>query len=232
MRPLDKRRLLVVGGNSGIGYATANLAVELGASVFLVGRDQQKLNDAIGALERATGDTGDVRIPKDCNKNVSSAAKFLGGIDCLVFSAGTGEIKNIEEMEVEKFREIVDINLVGAFNVCKAILPYLKKSSRPNIILLGSRAGRYAFEGGVAYCAAKFGMQGFAESLFLDVRKYGIPVTLVAPGTVNTGFSNVKGQEWQLHADDIAEVICNCLMARPKANVNWVEVRPTESGVN
>ena len=81
----------------------------------------------------------------------------------------------------------------------------------------------------MAYCSAKFGIQGFAEALFLDLRKYGIPVTLISPGIVDTGFAGVKSQDWHLQPDDVAEVICNCLSTHVRANINWVEVRPTLS---
>ena len=112
------------------------------------------------------------------------------------------------------------------------MLPELSKATHADIILLGSRAGRYAFEGGTGYCAAKFGIQGFAEALYLDVVSNNISVSLVAPGIVDTGFAGVKGQSWHLQAEDVAKAIGDCLVSHTRANINWIEMRPSRRSLN
>lgn len=223
---LSGRRIVIAGGTSGIGRATAKSCSEKGASTLILGRNPQKLSSAVNALQRTKGKLCDVRNSEDCQNAIEFADHEMGGIDGLIFCAGVGKIASIEDLSFDHYREMIEVNLIGAFNMIKAIVPFLKTSSNSNIILMGSRAGRYAFKGGTGYCAAKFGTQGLAEALFLDVNKYGIAVTLIAPGTVATGFANVQKQSWHLKAEDIAETVINCLKMHPNANINWIEIRP------
>ena len=227
---LSGRRILVAGGTSGIGLATSQYCIEKNASVFILGKNHNKLESALEYLKTADGSACDVRLPSDCNNSVEEATRSMGGVDTLIFCAGVGTISPISELEFEEYRAMIEVNLLGAFNMCKALLPELKKSKRADIFLIGSRAGRYAFEGGTGYCAAKSGIQGFAEALYLDVISDDISVTLIAPGIVDTGFAKVKGQSWHLQAEDVAKAIGDCLTSHARANINWIEMRPSRSG--
>jgi NAD(P)-dependent dehydrogenase (short-subunit alcohol dehydrogenase family) len=226
---LKGRRILISGGTSGIGLATARYCRERGALVFILGQNQDKVSSLITSLDICGGRVCDVRSPSECASSVSSAELAMGGIDTLVLSAG---IAPISELSVEDFRDTVEVNLIGAFNLCKIALPMLSKSERADIILLGSRAGRYAFRGGTAYCASKFGIQGLSEALYLDVVSNNIGVTLVAPGTVDTGFAGEPGESWHLQADDVAQAIGGSLVSNARANINWIELRPSRRGMN
>ncbi len=106
-------------------------------------------------------------------------------------------------------------------------MTWLKKANGADIINLGSRSGRYASAGGTAYSATKLGLQGFSEALFLDLHKYGIRVTLVAPGSVSTGLGGKSKEEWHLLPKDVAVVIGDVLALDYRANINWVEIRPS-----
>ena len=229
---LSGRRIVVAGGTSGIGLATSQYCSERNASVFILGRNQQRLSSVVTSFKTAGGSTCDVRVPSDCAKSIALAKRSMGGIDALVFCAGVGTISSISKLTFEDYRAMIDVNLLGAFNLCKEMLPELSKSTHADIILLGSRAGRYAFEGGTGYCAAKFGIQGFAEALYLDVVSNNISVSLVAPGIVDTGFAGVKGQSWHLQAEDVAKAIGDCLVSHTRANINWIEMRPSRRSLN
>ncbi|MCR9214734.1 MAG: SDR family NAD(P)-dependent oxidoreductase [Proteobacteria bacterium] len=225
-------RVLITGGTAGIGLATAFALSEKGHSVFICGRDEEKLQTAIAKLEgvgpdrRISGAVCDVRNYDDVSHMINAATKAMGGLDALVNNAGVGSVESIETLSPEDWRAMIDINLTGVFNCCKAALPALKKSAKANIINLGSRAGRYAFAGGTGYNATKFGLQGFSEALFLDLGKYGIGVSLVAPGAVATGFAGMEDETWHLLPEDVAKVIADILSNDKRANVNWVEIRP------
>jgi len=234
MAEADQRSLkvLVTGGTAGIGLATAKQLARKGHKVFICGRDQKRLDIAINDLrsfameEFVSGMVCDIRLFTEATIMMSRVEEVFGGLDVLINNAGIGTIASIEDLTPEDWHDMLDVNLTGAFNCTKAALPMLKKSDQANIINLGSRAGRYAFEGGTAYNTTKFGLQGFTEALFLDLHKYEIGVSLIAPGTVATGFAGIEEEDWQLQPDDIAKVIVDQLSNHKRANVNWIEIRP------
>ena len=92
---------------------------------------------------------------------------------------------------------MIEVNFLGAFNMCKAIRTELQKSNHADIILLGDRADRFAFKVGVGYCTTKFEIKDFSEAQYLDAISDDIFVSLIAPVTVDTEFEKVKGQGWQ-----------------------------------
>jgi len=226
MSDLSGRRVFITGGSSGIGYATAKSLVSKGAQVFITGINLSKLNNACQELH-VEGSVSDVRDFLSCEHTINKAAKLFGGIDVVINCAGICILENITNFDPNDWRKIIDTNLTGTFNTCSAAIPFLKKSKRADIINLGSRAGRYALKSGTAYCASKFAIRGFSESLFLDLSDFGIGVSLIAPGTVATGLDeNVVSS--QMTSEDVAETILHCLSCSPTTNLNWVEMRPSK----
>ena len=220
------RRDFITGGSSGIGYATAKSLVSDGASVFITGRNNFKLKKACKSLD-VHGDSSDVRVYSSCEKSIRKATELFGGLDTVVNCAGVCILENISNFHPNDWSKIIDINITGTFNTCHAAIPFLKKSKRADIVNLGSRAGRYALAGGTAYCASKFAIRGFSESLFLDLSDYGVGVSLIAPGTVATGLDkNVVDS--QMTSEDVAATISNCLTCNHTTNLNWVEMRPSK----
>ena len=199
--------------------------------MFICGRNENRLAGALADLaqiagpENVSGARCDVGDYDEAGRMVGQAVDFLGGLDALVNNAGVAADAPFEELTPEDWQTMLDVNLTGVFNCCKAAVPDLKKSEHPNIINMGSRAGRYAYAGGTGYNTTKFGLQGFSEALFLDLNQYGIGVSLVAPSTVETGLADVKGQDWHLQPEDVAKVIVDILSNDQRANVNWVEIR-------
>ena len=226
MESLDGRKVLITGGTAGIGYAAASRLAAGGASVFISGRDSRRLEAAKSSLG-VEGAVCDVRDFDVCEKMAAEMGQTMGGIDALINSAGVGAIAPFSELGPDEWRDMLDTNVTGTYNSCKAALPWLKKSDRPDIINLGSRAGRYAFAGGTAYCASKFAIQGFSEALFLDLAQFGVGVSLIAPGSVGTGFAGVDAESWHLQPEDVAETIALCLTSHNRANLNWIEMRPS-----
>jgi len=224
-------RVIITGGTDGIGLATARLLLGKGYKVFICGRSQNKLNNALSDLkcinvDLVDGVSCDVSEFMGASSMFAEAKSFMGGVDTLINNAGIGLVASLEDLSPDEWNSMIATNLTGVFNCCKVAIDDLKKSKNANIINLGSRAGRYAFAGGIAYCATKAGLQGFSEALFLDLSKYGIGVSLVAPGTVATGWSDVEEKNYFLHPDDVAKVIVDILSNNFRANVNWVELRP------
>ena len=228
------RNAIVTGGTTGIGFAIAREFLVRGHNVYICGRQAGKLDAALKELcadfgkDRIAGSQCDVRSIIQVEEMVEKAGLHLGKIDTLINNAGVGYITPFEDMTGDQWQSIINTNLTGVFNCCKAVLPWLKKMETSDIVNLGSRAGRYAFAGGTGYNTTKFGLQGFTEALFLDLNKYGIRVSLVAPGTVATGMTEQISEEWHLLPIDVAKVVGDVIASDSRAAVNWVEIRPAK----
>lgn len=225
------RTVVVTGGTAGIGLAIARELLERGHNVYICGRQSEKLVCALFDLisifgnKRIAGSICDVRSLVAVEEMVAKAAECFGGIDTLINNAGVAFIKEFEDIRPDQWAEIIDTNLTGVYNCCRAALPWLKKEGG-DIVNIGSRSGRYSFRGGAGYNATKFGLQGFTEALFLDLHQYGVRVSLVAPGTVATGLGGTTKEDWQLSPKDVATVVGNVIESDLRATVNWVEIRP------
>jgi len=226
------RNIIITGATAGIGLATGREFLERGHNVFICGRNEERLSVVLKDLmddfgtEVVAGSICDVRSLASVEKMVSTAAACFGEIDTLINNAGVLSVKTFEDLTSEEWHSIIDTNLTGVYNCCRAALPWLKKVERSDIVNLGSRSGRYAFRGGTGYNTTKFGLQGFTEALFLDLNQYGVRVSLVAPGTVATGLGGSTLEDWHLLPEDVAKVIGDLIEADPRAAVNWIEIRP------
>lgn len=220
---LQGRKVLITGGTKGIGLACAKLCADSGATVSVMARHVP--DASVPQLNSYQGDVGDF---ESCWQAMDAAASEMGGIDTLINCAGVGVIKSIVSLEPAEWEAMMRINLTGTFNATKCALPHLLASQRGDVINIGSRAGRYAFPGGTGYCASKFGIQGFSEALFLDLVDKGIAVSLVAPGTVATGFADQKDEDWHLDATDVAHAVIACMTSHARSNLNWIELRPSK----
>ena len=230
------RTAIVTGGTAGIGLAVARALLQRGDAAFVCARDSRRLADALSSLashgrDRLAGMVCDVRDASSVEAMVDAAGDRFERVDALINAAGVGTIAPIDGLTPEAWQNMIDTNLTGVFNCCRATLPLLTAAGQADIVNLGSRAGRYAFQGGVGYNTTKFGLQGFTEALFLDLHPRGIRVSLVAPGTVATGLAGVAPQDWHLDADDVAQAVLHVLDADFRAAINWVEIRPARPPV-
>jgi 3-oxoacyl-[acyl-carrier protein] reductase len=227
-----KKTAVITGATAGIGFAIANEFLERGHNVYISGRNENRLIEALTILrkkydyQRIHGSICDVRSLASVKKMVATAVDQFNGIDILINNAGIAFITKFEEITPKKWKEIIDTNINGVFNCCHASLPWLKEKGG-DIINLGSRSGRYSFQGGTGYNTTKFGIQGFTEALFLDLHKYGIRVSLVAPGTVATGLGGTNKEDWHLLPIDVAKVVADIVESNRRATINWVEIRPS-----
>ena len=232
MRDEQTRHAIITGGTTGIGLATAREFLERGHRVYICGLRTEHLAAALSSLTSEFGhaDVGgticDVRSLDSVNQLVANAVAFLGQIDTLVNNAGVAFVTPFEEISPDQWKNIIDTNLTGVFNCCRAALPWLKRAGRSDILNLGSRSGRYSLAGGAGYNTTKFGLQGFTEALFLDLHQYGVRVSLIAPGTVATGLGGTAVKDWHLQPADVAKVIADVIASDSRVAVNWVELRP------
>jgi NAD(P)-dependent dehydrogenase (short-subunit alcohol dehydrogenase family) len=234
MQDLSGRVALVTGSTQGIGRAIAERLADAGAAVAVAARTAGAVEETVAELRGAHdvevfGKPCDVRRPDNCRELVEATVEALGRLDVLVNNAGLGVFKPIQEMGEDEYLKQIETNLNGVFYMSKAAIPHLLDSDDAWIVNVGSLASRNTFRGGAGYNASKFGLLGMTEAMMLDLRHDGIRVSLVMPGSVDTGFSHPGGERtkpWALTADDVARACLQVMEYPENAHVSRVEMRP------
>lgn len=194
-------RFLVSGAASGIGLAVARLAVARGARCGLLDRDEAALASASQALGEAVWPiVCDVADAAAVNAAVEEAARWLGGIDAVVNSAGVDSRVPLEQLEDADWARTLAVNLTGPMLVCRAALPHLRRAGGGTIVNVSSAAGLSPLLHRTAYCAAKAGVIMFGKALAIEAAVDGIRVNAVCPGAVDTPLFRSSYE----HSDDPA----------------------------
>lgn len=233
---LAGRVAIVTGASRGIGLAIARALVLEGVDVGMCSRTAplvERVARELAALGkgRAEGFACDVAKTDDASRFVSSAVEVFGRLDILVNNAGIGIFAPVPDMDPADFRRVIETNVIGAFNMCHAAIPVMRRAGGGSIINISSLAGTNAFAGGAAYNASKFGLNGFSEALMQDVRYDGIRVSYVMPGSVATEFGGNapgSGVDWKLSPDDVAEAVLDMLRFPARALASRIELRPSQ----
>ncbi len=234
MDNLNNKTALITGGSKGIGLGIAEAFVREGMNVLITGRTASDVETAVAQLNaigkgKAIGAAVDVRDLEAQQQAIAMVNEQFGELDVLIANAGVGHFASIEDLTSEQWHDVIDINLTGVFYSVKAALPSLKKS-KGYIITIASLAGTNFFAGGVAYNASKFGLVGFTQAMMLDLRKYGIKVSTIMPGSVATYFNGHTPSEadaWKIQPEDIGQMTMDLLKMNPRTLPSKVEVRPT-----
>jgi 3-oxoacyl-[acyl-carrier protein] reductase len=226
----------ITGGSKGIGYGVAKVLLENGMRVAITSRSLKAAQDAASSLSkdpsRIFACESDVTSMESEQKAVKSVTDHFGQLDVLVANAGVGHFGPIETLSAEDWKNTIDTNLTGVFNSVKASVEALKKT-KGYIITIASLAGTNFFENGAAYNASKFGLVGFTQAIMLDLRKHGIKVSTVMPGSVATAFNqNVPGaaDAWKIQPEDIGQLVNDLLQMNPRTLPSKIEVRPSVPG--
>jgi hypothetical protein len=236
MNILEGKVALITGGTKGIGYGIAEALLNQGFKVAITGRNQESTEAVAKELASKTnsenaviGLAADVRQLESQEKAVKATLDTFGQLDLVVANAGLGHFGSIEELTVEQWNAVIDTNLTGVFNSIKASVDALKES-KGYYITISSLAGTNFFAGGSAYNASKFGVTGFTQAVMLDLRKYGIKVSTIMPGSVSTHFNGNEPSEagaWKIQIEDIGELVVDLLKMNPRTLPSKIEVRPT-----
>jgi NAD(P)-dependent dehydrogenase (short-subunit alcohol dehydrogenase family) len=188
-KKLEGKVAVITGGTEGIGLATAKLFVNEGAYVFITGRRQKQLDEAVKALgSNATGVQGDVAKMADLDLLYETVSKVKGRVDIIFANAGVGEFVPFGEVSEEQFDKLFNINVKGAFFTVQKGLPLLNDGG--SIILTGSVASVKGTAAFGVYGASKAAIRSFVRTWTTDLKDRHIRSNVVSPGPINTPLVN------------------------------------------
>lgn len=184
-RLLDRKRALIWGGGSGIGFGCAEAMLAQGARLAIASRDPARLESAAARLGGCTWARGDATDPDDVSAVTKAAADALGGIDTLVVSSGCGGPTPTGRTPLAEVRRILDGNLLPVFLTVDAALPHLLARGG-TVIAISSMYGLVGQRERLAYCAAKAGVLGMVRAMALDLAEKRVRVNAICPGFIET----------------------------------------------
>ncbi|MGX7952067.1 SDR family oxidoreductase [Tsuneonella sp. HG249] len=233
---LQGRKVLITGGTTGIGRAIAILLASEGAKVFICGRDERHLQDALQRIREVGHGDGinlDLTRQEDIERFVSEGETFLGGIDIAVINAALG-VNTLEETDTDTIRYTLGTNLTAFVETAKLATERMGAGS--DVVFIGSMSSVSQEAGSSVYVAAKTGVEGFATALRKELAEKDIKVGIIQPGLTGSDMQYVKftseeqreqiDQEKMLRAEDIA-VAAHYMLTQPRRSlVSMIHVEP------
>jgi ketoreductase len=177
---------LVTGGGTGIGKAIGDALAKNGARVAVASRNPAHLKGDAATSGSVLPLEMDIKIKEQVQKGIAKIVEKWGTIDILVNNAGISGLTRIDDADDNRWRDIVETNLVGTYLVTKEVLRSMKNNANGRIVNVSSVLGKFGVPGYSAYCATKHGMIGFTRALALEVVGRGITVNAICPGWVET----------------------------------------------
>jgi 3-oxoacyl-[acyl-carrier protein] reductase len=226
---------LVTGATLGIGRATAfalgRAGYQVGVCARTAARVDQLLQDLRAEGIQAAGRAADVSSPADVQGLVALVSRSLGPIDTLINNAGIARLRPFAELTLDDWDATMATNLRSLYLVTREVLPGMRSRKHGFIVNVASLAGKNAFVGGTAYVASKHAVLGFSRTLMLEVRKEGVRVLAICPGSVDTPL--MKDQtvltprfDSILKPEDVAQAILDALRMPARALVSEIDLRP------
>lgn len=232
MQDLNGKVAYITGGSKGIGLGVAKKLIGVGMKVAISGRTLRTVEKAaaiVGDSSKVLALESDVTLLADEKRAVEQIMSKWGRLDVVLANAGVGHFAPIDQLSETQWNNMINTNLNGVFHTLKASVEALKKSEG-YYITLASLAGTNFFETAAGYNATKFGVVGFTQAVMLDLRKYGIKVSTIMPGSVATHFNDhvpSAKDAWKIQPEDIGELVWDLLKMNPRTLPSKIEVRPT-----
>lgn len=232
--PLTGKVVIITGGGSGIGRATALSLASHGARIALCGgRNLEKLKKTAELVQNAGADVlelpGDLTDQVFLSSCVQQIYQHYGAIDVLINNAGIALNKSFAETTAEELDQIYKINVKVPFVLCQQALPYLRRSKQPVIVNIASVLAHKGYPDQAAYAASKHALLGFSKSLANEVYQEGIRVHTLCPGGVFTDMVKIArpdlSAEGMIMPDDIAEIIVFLLQQKGNAVIDEINIR-------
>jgi 3-oxoacyl-[acyl-carrier protein] reductase len=233
MISIENQVAVVTGAGRGIGRAIAVELGKLGARVVLTARSRTELEETARTIGlSASVVPADVRKKEELQRLFEHTATAIGPVDVLVNAAGLGIFGPVAGFKDEDFETLIQTNLRGIFFTVRFVLPSMIERKRGHIINIASIAGKVGSANRAVYCASKFGVVGFTESLAEEVRQHGIRASVICPGSTDTRFSpgetSGKARERMLSPADIAHAVRMIVLQEPNSFISEIIMRPTQ----
>lgn len=225
----SQEMILVTGASSGIGLAACKRLLEMGYRVTGMARSiaEQKI-DHPGFTPLAC----DLTDFEQSTRLVKAIINEEGQLAGAVFCAGSGYFGGLEQLEFRRVRSLIDLNLLSPILLSKLLVPYLKQLGAGRLLYVGSEAALQGAKYGTAYCASKFGLRGFVQSLSAECRQAGVNVSLINPGMVDTPFYDKlhfkpgPDQANHIPVEAVVDCIEQILRSHPQALIEEVNLMP------
>lgn len=241
-----KKNVLITGGTSGIGLATARVFSHHGCSVVITGRRQERLDDIRTQLDRgASTEVGtlcyDVREPHACQHAVERLQDKGWLPDILINNAGLARgLHPVHDGELTHWEEMIDTNIKGLLYMSRLIAPLMVKQGHGHLINISSVAGKEAYPMGNVYCATKHAVDALTRAMRIDLHQHGVRVSQISPGAVEeTEFASVRfegdAEKARIYDDynpltarDVAETIYFIASRPPHVNILDIDLAGTQ----
>lgn len=239
---MTDKSVLITGGTTGIGRATAILLAAQGARVMIFGRHEQDLKEAMKDIEAAGGEvlglTADAADPEDIQRVFQQVDSQMDRLDILINNAALG-YNSVMEGNYQEWQYIVKTNLLGYMAMAHEAIARMKKHGEGHIVNIGSMSADVREKDSSVYVATKAGIQGFSEALRKEVNPLGIKVTLIEPGSVGTDMQPQSPEEQRkliekmemLRAEDIAASVFYTLTQPKRCDVVSLQIRPHRQSI-
>lgn len=240
---MTAKTVLISGGTSGIGKGAALQLLKDGFNVCTFSNNQKKCESFEKELEKQYDKDrflilqADVFDEESLKRVVDETIKKFGTIDILINNAGIGYFRDCDAVDMSRFQEMIQTNLVGLALLTKLVVPHMKRQKSGLIINMASISGKKAFANGEFYSATKFGVMGYSEGIRNELKEFGIKVCTMCPGMVKTGFFDKEELErrrkaWKggipkmLEVEDIARIISLICTQAEHCDIQDITIMP------
>ncbi|MCX8033792.1 MAG: SDR family oxidoreductase [Thermodesulfovibrio sp.] len=241
MQKLTDKVTIITGASKGIGLATAYKFAQEGSNLMLIARSENSLKNIAEDIQKKYGTkviftSADISKPEEIEKAFEVFTKNFSKIDILINNAGRGVFNYIQNGSIKEWKEVIDLNLTGLIYLTHLSANLMIKERKGHIVNISSVAGRIGIPGWSVYCATKWAVIGFSESIRKELLKYNIKVTVIEPGVVKTDWGENMPEEWlkqraQMNAlapENIAEAVLYVVTQPENVSINELLIRPTE----
>jgi NADP-dependent 3-hydroxy acid dehydrogenase YdfG len=222
----------ITGASRGIGKAIAIRLAQLDYNLCLLARDKNSLDSVVTECERSNAAVmtviGDVANIAFMNSAVDGALEKFGRVDVLINNAGKTSRAPVHSADLDEWRNVLDVNFTAVMHLTRQLLPQMIERKSGAVINLSSLSGRHTDAGAAIYAATKHALNGFSGCLYEDVRDYGIKVSTIMPGFVETELTAKIGKQSanMIQTSDIADAVAYVLAASPSCCPTEIVIRP------